>query len=98
MKERYKFPEDKDSIKAWYDEWSSYVASVDFESARNLFASDVTGFGTFKDFVEVLTRWKPASGDRYGPQLASFGFAQNISKSRCPPIGARLPLSSPGNR
>ena len=47
-------PADHSSITAWFDTWSGYVATVDFDSARPMFELDVVGFGTWMDTVEGL--------------------------------------------
>lgn len=44
--------DDHASIKAWFDTWSGYVASVDYESARPMFDEDFIAFGTWMDVVE----------------------------------------------
>ena len=44
--------EDHASIKTWFDIWSGYVASVDYEAARPMFDEDLVAFGTWMDVVE----------------------------------------------
>ncbi|PPR63154.1 MAG: hypothetical protein CFH10_00604 [Alphaproteobacteria bacterium MarineAlpha4_Bin2] len=44
--------EDYASIKTWFDTWSGYVASVDYEAARQMFDEDLVAFGTWMDVVE----------------------------------------------
>lgn len=54
MIEQLATPEQHAEIKAWFDEWGSYVASVDFEAARKLFHPEVIGFGTYMEYVRGL--------------------------------------------
>lgn len=88
MHERYQHLEDKESIKRWYDEWSGYVASENFEAARSLFASDVLGFGTFKDFVEDLDALEAGQWRSIWPTISNFRFCTenlrvSVSADRC---------------
>ena len=55
--------DDHASIKAWFDTWGGYVASVDYDSARPMFADDLVAFGTWMDIVEgrevaIEKQWK----------------------------------------
>lgn len=74
MKERYEFPADKSSIRQWYDEWSACVADLDFARARDLFAEDVLGFGTFMDFVEGLDALEVNQWRAIWPTIKDFRF------------------------
>lgn len=44
--------EDRASVKAWFDTWGAHVAAREFEPARDLFADEALGFGTWMDFVD----------------------------------------------
>lgn len=78
MEQRYRFAEDKDTIKAWYDEWGGYVASVDVQSARRLFSDDVLGFGTFMDFVEGIDALADNQWTSIWPTIKEFRFRTEV--------------------
>ena len=78
-------PEDYASIKAWFDTWSGYVASVDFDSARPLFAEDLVAFGTWMDIVEgrevvIEKQWKSIWGT-----IKDFRFLTDTLQVRVSP-------------
>ncbi len=43
--------DDRDKVRSWFEELAVHVRSVDFASARHLFAEDFLAFGTFSNFV-----------------------------------------------
>ena len=67
-------PEQHDAIRAWFDEWSGYVADVDFESARALFYSEVVGFGTYMDYVHGLDALEQQQWRSIWGTIAGFRF------------------------
>ena len=62
-------------IKAWFDEWSGYVATVDFASARRLFHPEVVGFGTYMDYVHGLDALEEQQWRSIWGTIADFRFA-----------------------
>jgi ketosteroid isomerase-like protein len=47
-------PDDRVAIKAWFDRWGGHVAAREFKQAREQFAPEALGFGTWMDFVEGI--------------------------------------------
>ncbi len=68
-------PDQKLEIKAWFDEWSGYVAAVDFESARKLFHPEVVGFGTYMEYVRGLEALEQQQWRSIWGTIADFHFA-----------------------
>ena len=68
-------PEQHDEIKSWFDEWSGYVAAVDFESARPLFHPEVVGFGTYMEYVRGLEHLEAQQWRSIWGTIADFRFA-----------------------
>jgi ketosteroid isomerase-like protein len=65
---------DRESIQAWFRAWGACVASLDFASARTQFSDDVSGFGTFKDFVHGLDALEAGQWRSIWPTIADFEF------------------------
>jgi ketosteroid isomerase-like protein len=74
MLDRLATPEQHAEIKAWFDEWSGYVADVDFESARALFHPDVVGFGTYMEYVHGLDALEQQQWRSIWGTIADFRF------------------------
>ena len=68
-------PEQHAEIKAWFDEWSGYVAAVDFEAARPLFHPEVVGFGTYMEYVRGLENLEQQQWRSIWGTIADFHFA-----------------------
>ncbi|MEZ4520857.1 MAG: nuclear transport factor 2 family protein [Thermomicrobiales bacterium] len=62
-------------IKDWFDEWSGYVAAVDFEAARPLFHPEVVGFGTYMEYVRGLDALEQQQWRSIWGTIADFHFA-----------------------
>ena len=43
---------DKQAIASWFSTWDKLIGRVDYALARDLFYSDVIGFGTHMDTVK----------------------------------------------
>ena len=65
---------DQASVQAWFATWGGYVAAHDFDGARALFHPHVTGFGTFKDFVQGLDALEAGQWRSIWPTIADFKF------------------------
>lgn len=76
---------DHASIKAWFDTWSGYVASVDFDSARPMFEEDVVGFGTWMDVVEGLDNLMERQWKSIWPTIQDFRFMTETLQVRVSP-------------
>jgi len=81
-------PEDTRSIAAWFDRWGPLVAGCQFESARELFASDVVGFGTYMDLVDGLDSLEARQWRSIWPTIADFRFVTEnlrafVASDRC---------------
>jgi ketosteroid isomerase-like protein len=46
--------EDRAAVKDWFDTWGAHVAAREFTEARDQFAPEALGFGTWMDYVEGL--------------------------------------------
>lgn len=68
-------PEQHAEIKAWFDEWSGYVAAVDFVSARRLFHPEVVGFGTYMEYVRGLEALEQQQWRSIWGTISDFHFA-----------------------
>ncbi len=67
-------PADQRAILDWLGTWGGYVANRDFASARDLFAPDVIGFGTYSDFVVGLENLEREQWRKVWPMIADFRF------------------------
>jgi hypothetical protein len=79
---------DEASVRAWLQTWGSCVAAVDFERARPLFDSSVTGFGTFAGAVVGLDRLEAEQWRQVWPTITGFAFDVDgaqvlVSGDRC---------------
>lgn len=86
---------DVDSVRAWFGAWGKTVAAVDFAAARLLFADDVSGFGTFKDFVHGLDALEGGQWRSIWPTITDFAFTlpsveAQVSPDRLMAVGATL--------
>lgn len=62
-------------LRAWYRTWGAYVAAVDFDSAKPLFANDVVSFGTHATFfVSGLEALYENQWSRVWPNISDFQF------------------------
>ncbi|MDE0810140.1 MAG: nuclear transport factor 2 family protein [Alphaproteobacteria bacterium] len=76
---------DHDSIKAWFDTWSRYVAAVDFDSARPMFEENVVGFGTWMDTVEGRENLIERQWQSIWPTIRDFEFLTDTLHVRLSP-------------
>ena len=65
---------DHEALKAWFTEWGTLVAAVDFVSARKLFHADVIGFGTYMDVVRGLEHLENRQWRSIWPTIEGFTF------------------------
>jgi ketosteroid isomerase-like protein len=75
MLERMASKDQHDEIMAWFDEWSGYVAAVDYASARALFHPEVVGFGTYMEYVRGLDALEARQWRSIWGTIADFRFA-----------------------
>jgi ketosteroid isomerase-like protein len=61
-------------LRDWFRNWNTCVVALDFESARQLFSPDVSGFGTFADVVYGLDRLEAEQWRNVWPRIAGFRF------------------------
>ncbi|MBT6277068.1 MAG: SnoaL-like domain-containing protein [Chromatiales bacterium] len=61
-------------IRDWVDTLGQAVASVRFEQARELFAEEVIGFGTFKDMVHGIDQLDAGQWRSIWPTIKNFAF------------------------
>lgn len=76
---------DHQSIKEWFDTWSGYVASVDFDSAKPMFEDDVVGFGTWMNVVEGLDNLMEKQWKSIWPTIQDFRFMTETLEVRVSP-------------
>ncbi|MEM7406226.1 MAG: nuclear transport factor 2 family protein [Pseudomonadota bacterium] len=86
---------DLESVRAWFGAWGATVAAVDFVTARTLFADDVSGFGTYKDFVRGLDALEGGQWRAIWPTISDFAFTlpsveARVSPDRLMAVGATL--------
>lgn len=64
-----------EQLRAWYREWGGYVAAVDFDGARPLFAKDVVSFGTHATFfVSGIDALYEGQWSQVWPKISGFEF------------------------
>ena len=66
--------EDRRSVAEWYDRWSGFVADVNFEPVRAMFAEDVIAFGSK---VEVVTSQAQLEAEQWRsvwPSIEDYRF------------------------
>ncbi len=73
--------QDTAAIRDWFATWGSFVAAVDFESARPLFDPAVIGFGTFMDTVTGLDNLEQRQWRSIWPTIQDFRF--NLDSLKC---------------
>lgn len=69
------------SIRDWFATWGRFVAAVDFAGARDLFDTDVIGFGTFMDTVTGLDNLEQRQWRSIWPTIRDFRFNLDSLKS-----------------
>ncbi|MCB1743317.1 MAG: nuclear transport factor 2 family protein [Gammaproteobacteria bacterium] len=87
--------DDHASVRAWFQRWGACVREVDMQGARPLFADDVIGFGTYKDFVDGLDALCDGQWTSIWPTIADFEFRLDtlrtqLSADRCMAVGMIL--------
>ena len=80
--------EDQTSLAAWFDTWGRYVAQCEFSLARELFSTDVVGFGTYMDTVKGLDELEAKQWRNIWPTISGFRFLTDnlttfVSSDRC---------------
>ena len=66
--------EDQESVRAWLATWQSCIRSVDFDSARTLFAGNIASFGTHMHIVEGLDALEANQWRNVWPMIADFSW------------------------
>jgi ketosteroid isomerase-like protein len=62
------------ALRSWFSTWDTYVRARDFVSARALFVSDVSGFGTHAAVVHGLPALEGDQWRQVWPTIADFRF------------------------
>lgn len=60
------------AITEWFGKLSRYCSTVDYKSAREIFAEDVSSFGTRADAVTGLDRLQKEQWEQVWPQTSGF--------------------------
>ena len=64
--------EDRAAVKEWFDTWGAHVAAREFNEAREQFAPDALGFGTWMDYVEGLDALEGKQWRSVWPTIRDF--------------------------
>ena len=64
--------DDRAEIKTWFDQWGAHVAAKEFTPARDLFATEALGFGTWMDYVEGLDALEARQWRSVWPTIQNF--------------------------
>ncbi len=65
-------PDSNGAIVEWFEKLGRYCASVDYESARSIFAEDVLSFGTRADIVSGLAPLQLNQWEGIWPNIQDF--------------------------
>ena len=65
-------PDANGAIAEWFEKLGKYCASVDYESARAIFAEDVLSFGTRADIVSGLAPLQLNQWEGIWPNIQDF--------------------------
>ena len=65
---------DKQAIANWFSTWEKLIGRVDYVLARDLFDSDVIGFGTHMDTVKGLDHLEQDQWRHVWPTIDGFRF------------------------
>ena len=65
---------DKQAIANWFSTWEKLIGRVDYALARDLFDSDVIGFGTHMDTVKGLDHLEQDQWRHVWPTIDGFRF------------------------
>jgi ketosteroid isomerase-like protein len=65
---------ESNDVRKWVSEFGSYVARVDFESARRLFSEEVVAFGTWSELLTGLDQLESRQWRQVWPTIDGFGF------------------------
>ena len=65
-------PDANGAIAEWFEKLGKYCASVDYESARAIFAEDVLSFGTRADIVSGLEPLQLNQWEGIWPNIQDF--------------------------
>lgn len=63
-----------DTIRDWFSQWERLIGSVDFGTARELFADDVVGFGTIARVVHGLDELEERQWRSVWGKISDFRF------------------------
>jgi len=66
--------EDRRSVAEWYDRWSGFVADVNFEPVRAMFAEDTIAFGTKVEVVTSQVQLEAEQWRSVWPSIEDFRF------------------------
>lgn len=73
--------EPNDAIREWFRRTGRYCASVDYQSARSIFAEDVVAFGTNTDIVSGLDPLQRDQWEGIWPNIDGFLFDEDGIRS-----------------
>ena len=62
------------AVREWFARLGRDCASVDYRSARAIFAPDVVSFGTHTDFVTGIDALQQEQWEGVWPNIRNFGF------------------------
>jgi len=60
------------AVKEWFQLLTVYCSTVDYDSARQIFAGDVASFGTYADAVRGLDRLQKEQWEQVWPRTSGF--------------------------
>jgi ketosteroid isomerase-like protein len=60
------------AVQDWFQLMTLYCSTVDYDSARQIFAGDVASFGTYADAVRGLDRLQKEQWEQVWPRTSGF--------------------------
>ena len=64
--------DDRDSLRAWVDEFSGHVAACEFDDAAKQYHRNVLSFSSFEDIVVGIDQFVDAQWRRVWPSMTDF--------------------------
>jgi ketosteroid isomerase-like protein len=65
-------PDPGAAVREWFEKLSVFCSSLDYESARRIFADDVSSFGTHANAVTGLERLQKEQWEQIWPRTSNF--------------------------
>jgi ketosteroid isomerase-like protein len=62
------------TIRDWFENWRRLIVDVDYENARNMFAGDVVGFGTYMRLVRGIDELEGEQWRSIWGRITDFEF------------------------